>query len=487
MSPTAGSRATMRPVPFGGVRAGLCLLLFAATTGTVWWAGDRAKPDRPPSYSAAATIVHRQPAAARPDARENLSPADRDQIAGEITSDANLRRVLARLEPPAGTAQRPGDPVDRARRSLDVTVAETPTPGQLEITIACRGEDPERVVRLVNQLAAQYAEDERAAVEAAATGAWHNVHEQADQARQRLLAARDALDGFLRQHFQGHRNLAKAIDDAAAQSRAEKTAAADSAGKRPMIDNPQWVEIDQARQTLLDRRAEMLTTRTAEHPAIRDLDLKIAQLEHSMAGIPRQIRDDAEPSVVTHPMVDAPRMQPPPHAEGSRPAARDPSAVVGRVVPAEEAPDHGLAAQKYSALSAAADEAQESYDRLAEAELGAYQRRLEMPSVDLRLAPRCENATAGHGSSRLLLVALLSGLAMAAGVGMISAGLGADPPLQTMAEAQAALPVPVVGAVPFRGDSAGQAEPRTSGSRWLALWGLALVAICGLALLVYLS
>ena len=63
----------------------------------------------------------------------------------------------------------------------------------------------------------------------------------------------------------------------------------------------------------------------------------------------------------------------------------------------------------------------------------------------MELASRCESLGPSSGD-RLLWVALAAAVAMAAGVGMLSLGL-ADPPLGTVAEVEAALPLPVLGVI----------------------------------------
>jgi hypothetical protein len=447
----------------------------------VWSWGPR-PAERAIRYSASASVVQTGRAE---EGLADQSPANCEQLKGEILSDANLLRLLARFAPagiPAGPGEVSGDPIERLRRDLEVTVSQSPSQDQLEITVACRGEDSTRVVGLVNQLATMVADDHRQASLAAATRAWQQAHQAAAGGHRKLLAARAALDRFLAEHFQEHQALAEKLE-ALARAESRQSKSPEPVATRRTIANPEWVELDRTRKELAERREELLVTRTPQHPMIRDLDAKILRLEQALASVPREIPDDADAPVIAHPLLDAPPMQPPKGAT----AETEPTATFGRVLPAADMVEHGPAAEKYRQLCDAADDAQKTYDRLAEAEQAAAERRLEAPEFELRLAQQCQASRPGDGSSRLLLIALVAGLALAAGAGMISTGMTADPPFRTISQAQASLPAPIIGVVPSERVSFGDSEPRPASNRTLAVWGLVVVAICLISLVVYLS
>ena len=84
-------------------------------------------------------------------------------------------------------------------------------------------------------------------------------------------------------------------------------------------------------------------------------------------------------------------------------------------------------------------------------------------------------------SSRSLFGALGAALAVALGVGMISAGFDTDLPLTTPIAVERALRVPVVGTIPPRESSSRRATRRGSprARRWAKLLGgTLLVAVC---------
>jgi hypothetical protein len=329
--------------------------------------------------------------------------------------------------------------LDPIRRRLDVAVAERSAPARMEITIGYSGESPREVVGLVNLLAEQYAGDLRASAEAAVVEASRRTREEREAAGQDLLAARSGLDGFLQRHFQAHHDLAEARLEPPADVPEPR-----DPDDPPLVDNPAWLELARQHRALLDRRAELLATRTVQHPLIGDLDRKIADLQRSMEGVPRQIADPQTPAIMSRPMIDAPPMAPPPdnHAGGS------PSVATDRADQGFAPEQHGQAALDFFALRAALQEAQSAFDGRVEAERQATERRLALPGVEIHLAQEPEPSGRPADTVRLALVALASGLAMAAGASMTFRGLGSDPPLETVAQAQAALPVPLVGAVP---------------------------------------
>ena len=84
------------------------------------------------------------------------------------------------------------------------------------------------------------------------------------------------------------------------------------------------------------------------------------------------------------------------------------------------------------------------------------------------------------------LVAWTAALAMAAGIGMISSGLGYDPTLNTADQVRAKLPIPVVGTIPAANQAAAAASrqrPKPVSGFGLIGYGMVLVFICLLILL----
>lgn len=477
---------TVRHGSSWGIRTGLCVLVCVVAGVGVYLLG-LGKAHEPASYTATATICQDLDRADGPGAGtpQELPKVDAAAVQRQIVSGAALRRALDHLLPqPGGVTDGGGSPagseaIERVRDGLQVAVTESSTADQLEIAITYTGGDPERVVGLVNNLAEQYAEDHHSTLEAAVRQAYRQAHSELETARRELHAARSHLEWSLQRHFREN------------QARAEPSAtpvpgppSADEPAATPtMMDNPEWVELDRRREELARRRSDLLVDRTPAHPQVRDIDLQIVRLKQHLAGIPRKIpnTDSDSPAVVRPPTDDA--------AIQSAPGQR-PSASLGRVLPSQTAEERTEAAQEFVALKQTFDQAQQTHDRLAEREREAWQRRLEIPRLRVQLARGCKRSRSTRGSAGLLLAALFSGLVVAAGAGMLFAGLSGDGPYHTLAQAHRKLPVPVVGTVWAINPSQAEATRRRSplvGETALVVYGLILIAIWLAILFAYIT
>lgn len=479
-----GSRHGTRYGSSWGRRAGLRVLVCAVTAGAVYLAGLN-KAGRSERYSATATIHQQLPGCDAPstDGPAATPAPDAIDISKQIVSEENLRRVLDELIPQPNGATRghvsaeTSETIEQVRQNLRAGLAKSSAGDQLQISIGYTGEDPDRVVRLVNGLAEQYAGDRRRSLEATARQSYHHARQAAETARQQFLAAGSRLEEFLQRHFQEHQS------PAAAMSTLRPPPAPSAEPGLPMIDNPHWVELDHQREELARHRAELLVERTPLHPEVRDVELRIAQLEQRLEGMPRQIpnRQSHRPDP-SRPPLDGPKTEPPP--------VDSPSASTYPVLPGPTPQEQTEAAQSFLVLKQQADQAQQEYQRLAQVERQAWQRQLQVPNIQVLPAQRCEVSRRSGHSARLILAALASGLALAIGAGMISTGLGGDRPYNTLAEAQAGLPLAIVGAVPAADHAEGSDSThprRDGGGPATVISGVIVIAICITILLVYMT
>ena len=242
-----------------------------------------------------------------------------------------------------------------------------------------------------------------------------------------------------------------------------------------MTDNPEWLDLDKQRADLERSRARLLLDRTPLHPEVQEVDAQLADLQQQLSRIPRQI--PAEPA------------EPANQAGGGENALPRGAPVSQAPVPMPPSPEpwveepkpqwHADAAKGFAARSEALKRAEQRAEQLAQKERQAWQRQLATPPIDLGLARRAEVVEPSGRRLRLLLTALIAGVTVAAGAGMLSTGLGSgDLPFATPSEAQAMLPVPVVGVISAGAPRGG--IPSTAGNsadRWIALLcGVALVA-----------
>ena len=71
--------------------------------------------------------------------------------------------------------------------------------------------------------------------------------------------------------------MAEAAKPQAAAEQSEKTP--------PMIDNPQWLDLDRQRAALQRRHDDLLVDRTVLHPAVQDVAVRIEELQRRVEGL----------------------------------------------------------------------------------------------------------------------------------------------------------------------------------------------------------
>jgi hypothetical protein len=215
---------------------------------------------------------------------------------------------------------------------------------------------------------------------------------------------------------------------------------------------------------------------------VQDVDAKIAALQQQLSTVPRQIagpRREVQPAIVT-PDQRQPAGQPEVSADGPE-STEEPPRAESEIDWAKRIEHHRAAVAAYRRHRAELDRAEGDYRRLAEAARQAWESQSDRPEVDLRLAKGYAVTEAPGRSARWLLLAIAAGLAMATGLGMLSAGISTERPFTTVAQVEAALPVPVVGAISASRPEDAVSDPgakRRKGGRLLALGGLALVVGC---------
>lgn len=479
---------------WGGTRTKLCVFAFLVTGAAVYLVAV-GKVGRSSGYTATATIYHRftpSDGRAADDPAAVLPRPDPTRIEQQIGCDANLRRALGRLaQADSGRAGNvssagPAESPAQLRRRLRVVTDETSSPGQLRTSISFADRNRDRAVRLVNHLARQYAEQSRTAVDGTFNRRYLEARSAADLARRAFREAKGQLEAFLAGHFQeapAETEPETGGPSATPPSAAGRAAPAPTAARPSrMVDNPEWVELDRQLAELEGQRSQLLVERMPVHPEVQDIDARIARLQQHLASVPMQIAEARAED-----RNDSPR----PAAEAAHPTplAEDPSAMPALGDPAEKAHEQAEAARQFWAKKGACDRAEQTLDRLALLERRAWEEQRKVPQIDVQLAEAGENPESAVPASRLLLVALIAGLAVAAGVGMVSTGLAGDPPLATPAAAQAVLPVPIVGAITATGPAAADAagpQSRHVGGLAMTVYGTVLIAICfGILLVVF--
>ena len=299
----------------------------------------------------------------------------------------------------------------RAKPTYTATVyvvdrpAETATVGTgKRVPLTSTDADPQRARAAAEAMADSYIstrQDEwRNHMEQPLTEASGRVAE-AQQRRQQCI---DRLEAFKRD-----------MHDASA---AKETVKTDSPHPK-MITNPQWLALERQSMKLINRREELLATRTSRHPSVMEVSDKIVEIERKMANTPREI----------------------PYAQEK--VEQDASMTAAAEAQARENE------RRLAELDAAVAEAEKSLRQAESVERNALERLQSTPDYTVEQARIVENPPASdYRWWRLIYTTLGVGLMMAFGAGSLSFGASIEPPVATAAEVRNVTGKTVVGAIP---------------------------------------
>jgi hypothetical protein len=319
--------------------------------------------------------------------------------------------------------------------------------GEVRIPITQRDDDPGRAEEAANAGADRYVQERRAEWKRRMEGPYLKAHAAAEKARREQRQAEDRLEAFRRQMAEA------AKPQADAEQRAKPSL--------PMTDNPQWLDLDRQLAELQQRRDNLLVDRTPQHPAVQDVTGRIEDLQHQIAGVPKQI----------------PKSTPSPAGKG----AEGEGGVTSERATAASAisePDQA----KLSQLSTAVEAARQACKKAEAAERRALAEQQTGPQCAVVYAHVVEiPPTPDYGWRRLLWTTLVAGVLMAFGVGSVSAGARLEPSVGSAAQVQAAARAVVVGTIPA--DDPVPQPAKLSRRQWrrrrtLVALGLLLIVAC---------
>lgn len=481
----SSSNRVVRVEPPGRWRAVVCVLAFVATAVVVYRIGQK-EAGSPRQYVTTATVLHRLGGAGHLGANQPERPKRPDLIRIErlLLSDESLDRAVRQLSLPTSRAAPPDGPaggrasVEQIRQNVRVTAAREPSSDRIRISIAYSDPSAARAVQVANALAGDYAEQHGAKREATLRRKYVEAQEAAERARQELFAAKSRFEEFLRAHFSKHQSLA---DQAARRPPATSLAPAVRPPVRPSrppaesppaeaANNPQRRELTRQLADLERVRKQLLVERKPKHPAVQDVDDEIARVKGLLAST---VDEAGSRESQTSPPLDGPALP--------GPTGDTPPVAVAEPLAAQSAEEHAQAVLAFRTHRDTVDQARQEYDRLCEARRQAWREQLDAADIELRLAETCEVRRPENHSPRNVLVALVAAVAVATGVGLMSAGLGADVPLVTDPQVQDALGVPIVGRIPATGPSPAAADAGSSrrvSRRTQITVGLLMLALC---------
>ena len=242
------------------------------------------------------------------------------------------------------------------------------------------------------------------------------------------------------------------------RAEADDRACAAAAAPPPMIDNPQWLELQRRLAELRRRREQLLVDRTPLHPAVAEIDVRIADAEEQLAAVPRQI---------PNPQADdrADKATPISLANKAATAGRaDKAATVGRAdkQAAEQIAEENQ--QKLHDLSAAVEKARQARDEAELAEKRALEQQQARPQLVVEYAKVVQDPlVVDYGWRRLIWSTLAAGALMAFGIGGVWLGATIEPTVSSVAEVEAALGGPIIGTIPAQDPAADPAAPQRQG------------------------
>ena len=432
-------------------RLGLLAIISVVTSAGIYGIG-RQQSRQAETFTATATVYHPESSTSR---RGHSARSSEERLSGR-----NIGELLRDHE---------GDPSDIADlgANLRVSSAHSGAAGWVRTTLTYSGATAENTLHTVNRLARRLAEHERLAAETSIREALTQARASTEQARQELLAAECELEQFVRRHFEQLRQRNGNLPHASSSS-LQAPICGPPLEQPDAVENPEWCDLRDQVARLRRQREEMLSTRTPLHPAVRDLDTELARLEPLLASVPQYLpgRRGIAPATST----------PTPEYPGQTPLLQGMSGNSPQFSGEDITASEGFAVRRD-----AVEKARQKYEEMASLEQRVRQRELQLAAPEVQWAEQCQRTSGAAPGNRLVWMALAAGLAMATGVGMVWAGATSDLMLSSVADVQAALPVPVMGVVSVPGvpGTSTVQSPVTAGtSTLMVIFGVAIVVIC---------
>jgi hypothetical protein len=432
MSTTSDSAVpTVRPRASWKAHKAFYAVVFVLTGAAVYqWGRLRAdRPGLPQGHTATATVRGQIALPAADPSGQTASAANPQEIREHIQSQANVARAVRELG--ASITPLPGEDSEAAferavcevQQAIRVEAGRTDQRDEAQVAIACAHPHPEYAVLVANALAEHYASDCRAAWKANVNAGYLAARQTSDRVRQEFAEAKDRLEAFFEKDQQ--RKAARRAENR------PKPPPPPPPPEPKLADDPEWAELSAQLQMLKRHRTALLVDRTPEHPAVKDTEVRIDELKRRLATMRRWT---AAPESEAPPQPPAVAQTPPTQPEEN--------------TAAEFARQEAEAAEEFRRLQAVVDRTAQARDAANDIERQTWQACLRQPRIEVELAQACQApAPAGSGVG-LVLAALVGGVAAAFGVGMVATGVSMEPTLTTIAEAEALLPVPVVGVIP---------------------------------------
>ncbi len=384
--PARHSRIGLTP----SARAALCLIALAAGTLATYAAG-RWYTEPPAQYVAIAVVAERSEAG-------RGGPPSAPQA---LASESRFERALVSLRS-EGVVENRSPAALRSQLTVKAVVGEKEG---ARTTVSFASDNGQIAMALVNRLAEQYVAERRQSFEHSAGADHASAHAALESARAELSRLQREQKALLNE-----------LDAARTQARLAPPTA--SSVRSRARENPEWTALAQQRASLEERQRTLLLSRTAAHPEVLYVTEELAEIEQQMATVPR-------------------------HVPSGQEIRTEPSPSRLEVTNQEEE----LTA-RLDAATAAISQTEAECRRLETIERDARSCLEAGPGIEMIPARTCHIGPEPGPPAGLLWYSLGTGLVIAVAVGCASRGLPADRPFTTVAEAQSALTIPIVGVIP---------------------------------------
>ena len=390
------------------------IVVFAAISAGAYWWGLVGNPVAAShkEFTANASIHLRstETSAATP----NLDPKSvRQQMLSKATVDRAASQIQTAMSSGGDAAAVATDmeQMIRLQQKLAVAVVSNKTPGDARIQLTYRDDNPRNVVLWVNGLADSFAEGYRQQWRSRADTTYNGAHDAAVRAAEELRQATARLDSFVEQQMQQVRPAPQATHAPAANA--------------SLVDNPAWLDLNRQIGELQQRVAQLLINRTPIHPEVREAQGRLADMQRRLMETQRWI-------------------------PGRQTGAATPATIASESLAAAQTTiSRGAdAVEALKKLKEAVQQATGANDAATRTEREALQARQQEPQIDLELAQMKAAPPSLPTPLRLALAAIAAGLTTTVGLGMIATGATIEPTVNSLAQVNAVLTVPVIGVVP---------------------------------------
>ena len=245
------------------------------------------------------TVYTVESVVARQDAADRGTDQNLERVAAslpDITSAPLVRRAIDELDIRFAAVENlqgessVDDLVQRLCSALSVTELSSSKSERHLFAVRYRGSERDVATAVVDQLAQQYVAAQEPAVDDAGLSLATPESTESQEAEERVRRARQELDEFIADHFERLRQLPwRTVGEGVTDAETANSSSEDSPGNSEMYVNPEWSALDQQITQKEEHLESLVRERTATHPEVRALSAQLATLRRELFQLPKQI------------------------------------------------------------------------------------------------------------------------------------------------------------------------------------------------------